>query len=223
MNQTRLLNLRPFQAEVRRDFAVGFAKELIEIIGIQIVDLMQDAIRRGDLMQWLLYPELRPKYIGVNDENEMKAIVMRMTDITVKQVLPQIQPDLQQFAFYSLRHVLDQLPGYQQTRFIPGINQIRGQTTERLTRALTDRTCQSLVKIWQDPEMEGATTQLVESFRVALTTELRKPENTAEIEALLIDLLEEVKINYIKGLPERDIEQILDEADQLRRLKAQTF
>lgn len=221
LHQTRLLNLRPFQTEVRRDFAVGFAKELIEIIGIQIVDLMQDAVRRGDLMQWLLYPELRPKYVGVNDEDEIKAIVMRMTDITVNQVLPQVQPDLQQFAFYSLRHVLDQLPGYQQTRFIPGISQIRGQTTERLTRALTDRTCQSLVKIWQDPEMEGVTTQLIESFRVALTTELRKPQNTVEIEALLIDLLEEVKINYIKGLTERNIEQILDEADQLRRLKTQ--
>jgi hypothetical protein len=221
LQQTRLVNFRPLQAEARRDFAVGFAKELIEIIGIQIVDLMQNAIRRGDLTQWLLYPDLRQKYVGVNDQNEIKAIMMRMTDITVNQVLPQIQPDLQQFAFYSLRHVLDQLPGYQQTRFIPGINQIRSQTTERLTRAFTDRTCQSLVKIWQDPEMEGVTMQLVESFRVALTSELRKPENTEEIEALLIDLLEEVKINYIKGLTEKDIEQILDEADQIRRLQAQ--
>lgn len=217
LQQVDLINLRPLQSEVRRDVAIGFAKGLTEVVGVQAIDQLQAAIRRGDVMQWLLYPEVRRAYVEVNDQNEIKAIVTRMADIVIHQVLPQIQPDLDTFVYYSLNHIFDQLPGYRQLQYVPGINRLPKQTTERFTKNLSKNAYQSLVQIWEDPEIAEITTQLAQSFRDTLVTELQKEHNTQEIENLLIDLLEEIKISYVQGITEVAIEQIVDEAEQLNR------
>ena len=54
------------------------------------------------------------------------------------------------------------------------------------------------------------------NFRDSLEIELQKKHNTKEIESLLVDLLEEIKINYVRGIAEVGIETIVDEAAQLR-------
>jgi hypothetical protein len=168
-------------------------------------------------MQWLLYPEFRRDYVEVNDQNEIKAIVTRIADIVVYQVLPQIQPDLETFVYYNLHHVFDQLPGYRQFQYVPGVGNLPRQTTERLTKNLSKNAYQSLVQIWEDPEIAEIATQLMQSFRDTLVSELQKAQNTQEIEKLLIDLLEEIKISYVAEITEVAIEQIVDEAQQLNR------
>ncbi|MBV9389711.1 MAG: hypothetical protein JOZ78_25090 [Chroococcidiopsidaceae cyanobacterium CP_BM_ER_R8_30] len=217
LNQVGLLNLRPLEAEARRDFAIGFAKKLTEVVGIQAIDQIQAAIRRGDVMQWLLYPELGRDYVQVNDRNEIKTIITRIADIVIYQVLPQIQPELEIFIHYTLQHTFDRLPGYRQLRYVPGISNLPKQTTRRLTKDLSKHAYQSLVRIWEDPEIAEITTQLAQSFRDTLAAELQKKHNTQEIEELLIDMLEEIKINYIREIAEAKIEQIVDEAEQFHR------
>lgn len=211
------LNLEPIQAEARRDFAIGFAKELTQLAGIQAIDQIQAAIRRGDVMRWLLYPELRRDYVQVNETNEIKAIATRIIDLIIYQVLPQIQPDLKILIDYNLQYLFEQLPGYRQLRSVPGAKNLPGQMAERLTNHLSDRAYQSLVQIWNDPEIGKMTTQLIEDFRNALAAELQKKQNTQEIENLLLDMLEEIKINYVKGIKEAGIEKIVDEAEQIYR------
>lgn len=217
LHQVGLLNLEPLQAEARRDFAIGFAKELTQLAGIQAIDQIQAAIRRGDVMQWLLYPELRREYVQVNEINEIKAITTRIVDIIVYQVLPQLQPDLKVLIGYNLQYLFDQLPGYRQLKFVPGAKNFPQQMTERLTKDLSERAYQSLIQIWEDPEIDKMITQLIEHFRNALAAELQQKHNTQEIEDLLIDMLEEIKINYVKGITEVGIEQIVDEAEQIYR------
>lgn len=216
LHQVGLLNLEPLQAEARRDFAIGFAKDLTEVVGIQAIDQLQAAIRRGEVMQWLLYPELRSEYIQVNAQNELEAIATHVANIVVHQVLPQIQPDLETLVYYNLCHIFEQLPGYRQLKHIPGVNSLPNQMTERLTKNLSELAYQSLIQIWEDPEIAGIATQLAQNFRNVLAIELRKEQNTQEIEALLIDMLEEVKINYVKGIATSGIEKIVDEAKQLQ-------
>ncbi len=217
LQQVDLISLEPLQAEARRDFAIAFAKGLTEVVGVQAIDQMQAAIRRGDVMQWLLYPEFRREYVEVNDQDEVKAIVIRIADIVVHQVLPQIQPDLETFIYYNLHHVFDQLPGYRQLQYVPGVSNLPKQATERLTKNLSANAYQSLVQIWEDPAIAEIATQLVQSFRDTLVAELQKEQNTQEIEKLLIDLLEEIKISYVQEITEVAIEQTVDEAGQLQR------
>ncbi len=217
LNQVGLLNLEVFQAEAQRDFAIGFAKELTEIAGIQAIDQIQAAIRRGDALRWLLYPDLRRAYIQVNDQNEIEAIANHITEIAVYQVLPQVQPEIETFIYHNLYHIFDQLPGYRQLKSIPGINHFPRQTTEKLAQNLSKQAYQSLKQILADPAMAEATTQLIQNFRAALAAELQKKQNTQVVEELLIDMLEEIKINYVRNITNVGIEQIMDEAERLHR------
>jgi hypothetical protein len=223
LHQVGLLNLAPLQAEARRDFAIGFAKELAELVGVQAIDQMQSAIHRGDVVEWIFSPKLRGDYVQVNDQNEVKAIAARIIDTVVYQVLPQIQPDFEVLIQYNLHQIIEQLPGYRQLKYVPGVNNLPNQTAERLTKNLSKGVYQSLVQIWEDPEIAEMATELMQRFQDALATELQKEHNTQEIEELLIDMLEEIKINYVKGITEVEIEQIVDEAEQLQRgTKAQS-
>nr|RNJ65736.1 MAG: hypothetical protein EDM05_29775 [Leptolyngbya sp. IPPAS B-1204] len=193
-------------------------KQLIQVVGVHAIDLSQDAIRRGDVMQWLLYPKLRREYIQVNNQNEINIIVKRITDIIIHQVIPQIQPDLELFLNYTLHHIiLEQFPGYTQLRYAPVIGRLPQRTTERITKNLSEGAYQSLVQVWEDPEVAEMTVNLAQNFRDALAAELKKKHNVQEIEDLLIDLLEEIKINYVQRLTDVDIEQIVDETERLYR------
>jgi hypothetical protein len=217
LQQVGLINSGLLEAEVRRDFTIGFAKEITQVVGTQAIDQMQKAIRCGDVMRWLLYPETRRTYVQVNDCNELEVIIARLADITVYQVLPQIQPELDQFISHSLHHIVEEFPGYRQLQIVPGMSRLPKRTTERLTKNFSQNAYQSLVKIWSDPEISEIKNQLIKSFRASLTVELQKKHNTKEFEDLLIDMLEEIKINYIKGVTDAEIDQILDEVKQLDR------
>lgn len=217
LQQVGLINSGLLEAEVRRDFTIGFAKEITQVVGIQAIDQMQNAIRRGDVMRWLLYPETRRTYVQVNDCNELEVIISRLADITVYQVLPQIQPELDQFIYHSLHHIVEEFPGYRQLQIVPGMSRLPKRTTERLTKNFSQNAYQSLVKIWSDPEISEIKNQLIKSFRASLAVELQKKHNTKEFEDLLIDMLEEIKINYIKGITNAEIDHILDEVKQLDR------
>ena len=39
-----------------------------------------------------------------------------------------------------------------------------------------------------------------------------------EIQSLLVDMLEEIKINYVKRIEEKGVEEILEESAQLRQI-----
>ncbi|MFM7427350.1 MAG: hypothetical protein ACKO7W_20510 [Elainella sp.] len=222
LQQVGLLDLELLQKEARRDFAIGFARDLIELVGVQAIAQIQAAVQRGDVTQWLLYPELRRDYVQVNDRNQIKAAVTRIGDIVIHQVLPQIQPDVELLISYNLQYLVDQLPGYRQLRHVPGAGRLPQQTTERLTKSLTKQLYQSLVQIWSDPELADLSAQLIQSFRDALSAELQKKQNTEEIEALLVEMLEEIKLNYVKGVTESEIEAMVNQTEQLsRKLKTE--
>lgn len=220
LHQVGLLNLAPLQAEAQRDFAIGFAKELTELAGIQAIDQVQAAIRRGDVMQWLLYPESRREYVQVNERDEFKEIIFHITEIIIDKVLPAIQSDAEQLIYLNLRYLVDQFPGYRQLKHIPGISHLPKQTTERWTRQLSQQVYQSLVQLWEDPKVAEVAFLLSQRFRDALAAELKQKHNTQAIEELLIDMLEEIKINYVKGITEVRIKQIIEEAEQLHRIQA---
>jgi transposase len=60
--------------------------------------------------------------------------------------------------------------------------------------------------------------RLVEHFSEALREELQQERNLEELQSLVSDLLEEIKVNYVKREPDGDGERVLKETQQLRRL-----
>ncbi|PPS42720.1 hypothetical protein [Chroococcidiopsis sp. TS-821] len=214
---TGLLNLDPLRAEAQRDFVISFAAELTEMAGIQIVEQMQNSIRNGDVFRWLLHPELRKPYVQVNNVNEVSAIASRLFRIGVYDVLPKVQPDIEDLIHHSLMGTLHQLPGNRLLRHIPGLRHAGKNQTRKLAKAIFNVTYNNLTNSMQDPVGAELTARLGRNLRDALENELQKKHNVQEIQSLLIDMLEEIKINYVKGITEAGSEQLLEKAEQLHK------
>jgi hypothetical protein len=216
-----LLNLRPIIAQVNHDFAIGFAQELIEIIGVQVIEQMQTSVKQGDVTRWLLEPSSRRPYVQVNNTNEIQAIASRVINVSIYDVLPQIQPDVEALIHHSLNQTLNNLPAYQQLQRLPGVNRIPLQLTERLAKDLSQAVYGNLVNAVEDPVGKELSAQLTQNFRSTLGDELQKSHNVQQIQDWLVDLLEEIKINYIKQIEEGDIEAAVERTERLRRLNAE--
>lgn len=216
--QADLLNLDPVRSQLNYDFAVGFAEEITEMVGIQAIDQMQDAIRQGDLARWLFHPETRKPYVQVNERNEAKVIATRLVNLSIYDVLPQVQPDIEALVHHSIATTLNESPIYQQVQNIPGLKHLPHQLIEKLTRDLSQSTYNNLIKAFSDPVAAKLTSRLITNFRDVLEAELQKKHNVQEFQSLLIDMLEEIKINYVKGIAASGVDKILDEAHHIHKL-----
>lgn len=216
--QSELLNLEPLRAQLNHDFVANFAEEITAVVGVQIINQIQEIIKRGEAARWLLHPETRRAYVQVNPVNEVSAIASRLVNLSVYQVMPKIQPDLEALLHHNIENALKQIPGYQQLNHLPGLNHLPTQITQNLVNTLSDRAYGTLVNAVQDPAGAKLTARLSKNFINALDVELQKPQNLQEIQSLLIDMLEEIKINYVKGIAETGVEKTLDEAQKVQRL-----
>lgn len=217
LDQAQLLNLEPVRRQIQRDLVTNFAEELTEIVGIRLIDQVQEAIERGDAARWLLKGKNRP-YINLNNTNEMQAIASRLLHLTVYQVIPKLQPDLKALLHYSIASILNKSPIYQQLQNVPGLNNLPTQLTERLVTDISQTTYTSLTTLLEDPIVMEMTNRLMENFGAALESEVKKQQNLQLIQTLLCDLLEEVKINYVKGIAQGGVEKSRDEAELLRQI-----
>lgn len=218
LHQSGLINLDRVRIQVNHDIVVGFAEELTEVVGVQMIDQMQDTVRRGDLLRWLLRPETRRPYININNRNEVSAIAKRLVNLSIYQVFPQIQPDLEALIQHSIRSTLNQSSAYQQLQSIPGLNRLPEQLTENVAKNLCKTSYDMLTAGLKDPELAELNRRLAKNFGKALEAELEKRQNRDEIQSLLIDLLEEIKINYVKNLTVGGLERSLEESEKLRQL-----
>ena len=213
--QARLLNLEPFRAQINHDFTINFAEDISQVIGVRVIDQLQESIAQGEVAQWLFHRE-HHSYVTVNDVDEIKAIASRLVKVSVYDVLPQIQPDLEALLHYSLQNSLNQVPTLGQLRKLPGVGNLANEIAQNLAHQLSGGVYQNLTQMIEDPTVAKLSDRLFVHFREALDVELQKKPNLGELESLLIDMLEEIKINYVKGLAPGGVEKIKQEADQLQ-------
>jgi len=216
--QADLLNLEPVRAQIKYDFIANFAEELTEIVGIRLIDQAQESIRRGDFAHWLFRPETRRPYIDINNTNEVKAIATRLLHLSVYQVLPKIQPDIEALLHHTIESTINQSLVYRQLQSLPGLRHLPTQMTEKLVTDISQTAYSTLTTFLEDPVVLELTNRLIQNFSEALEVEVQKKQNIEEIQSLLLDLLEEIKINYVKGIAEGGITKSLEEANQLHQV-----
>ncbi len=216
--QANLLNLEPVRAQIKRDFVTNFAKELTEIVGIRIINQAQEAIQRGNVAHWLFHPDPRHPQTKINNTNEVQAIANRLIDLSVHQVLPKIKPDIEALMHYSIESILKQSPIYQQLQSLPALRHLPTQLTEKLVTDMSQTTYSTLTTFVEDPVIVELSNRLSQNFSQALATEVQKEHNLQEIQSLLVELLEKIKINYIKNITEEEVEKTWEEAIRLHQI-----
>ncbi|QLE55620.1 hypothetical protein [Nostoc sp. TCL26-01] len=216
LDQADILNLQPINTQFHQIVVANFAEELTEIVVIRVINQIKGSVQRGDITRWLQQNDKLRPYIDINNVNEMEAIASLLLQTTVYQVLPKIQPELDALLRHNIDTVLHQLPLYQNLQILPGFTQAQTQLSEQLTTQLTTNLYKALVNAVEDPVAAKLSGQLVQGFSQALATEMQQKQVVSQIQSLLADFLEEVKLNYVQRLSQEDIDQILEQTRQLK-------
>lgn len=216
LNQARIINLDSIQKQISQGVVAGIAEDITEVVVIRLVNQIQTSIRQGDLGKLISAGEANP-YIDINNTNETAEIVRILAKTIVDRVLPAIQPEAETLLQYSLDKALKHSPAYQGIKLLPGGD----RTITNLSHQLVSQSYSAFnsalqAALEEDEQFERLLESLVANVGKSFSTELQAQRSLHQIEFLLVDLLEEIKINYVERLSREDIEEILEQTRSIR-------
>lgn len=222
LHQARFPDLEPIRNQISRGLVASFAEELTEVVVIQAIEQLQDAIEKGDVARSLLKTSNKA-YIDINDTNELQAIAVRLLQVTLCKALPEIQTDLEALLRHNIATAMSQLPAYQGLQRLPGLQSLPAQLSEQFAIAFSKLITEVPKNAYNaaanappDPVGDRLSERLVEHFSDALREELQQQHTIQELESLISDMLEEIKLNYVKRVSAPDIEAVLPDKQQRR-------
>lgn len=218
--QVDLLDLEPVRAEAQRDIIVTVGTDLAGIVGIEIIEQMQDSIRHGDLIDWVASVASQPDETAsgeVDPQEEMMAIANHLYDVSMNRVLPRLQPDIEDLVQHSLNRTLKQMPGYPQLHHLPGLGQVSTQLIQQLSNSVVQGLYRSITGPLSDPEGKEITDRLQQNLREAIAEEFNQHKTSHEIQSRLLGVLEKFKYKYVKALAEAGGENLADRSELLHQ------
>lgn len=205
------------QKQISQGIVAGIAEDITEVVVIRIINQLQISISQGDVTK--LLAQNQNTYIDLNNTNETAEIIKIFANTIVERVLPQIQPEAEALLQYSLEKAIQQSPAYQGVRFLPG-----GKTAvSNLTKQLVTQTYQGFTAalkaaLEEDQKFEQLLESLFTNVNQSFVSEIKAQQSLNKIEILLVDLLEEIKINYVERLSTEDVEQILEQTRSIKKI-----
>lgn len=218
LDQTKFPDLEPIRNRLSINFIASFAEELTQVVVIRAINQMQEAVENGKFTRSLFEPKSKTQktYIDINDIDEIPEIVNRLLQVTLCQVLPTIQPELEAVVRYQIEKAMKNSSVYQRIHRVPGLGRLPDQIAEgviaQVTKLVTEKPQEAYISSQNttpDPIATELSERLVKKFTVTLRKELQRDNTLDEIESLLSDFLEEVKLNYVKNLTEEEIQELL--------------
>ncbi len=218
LSQARIINLNLIQKQVSQGLVAGIAEDVTEVVIIRLINQIQASIRNGDISRLLSQQTANP-YIDINNTNETAEIVRILAKVIADRVLPAIQPEAESLLQYSVDKALRNSPAYRGIKLLPGGD----RTLSTLSHQLVSQTYSAFSSTLQaalaeDEQFDHLLESLVSNIGKSISSELQAQQSMNKIELLLIDLLEEIKINYVERLSQEDIEDILEQTRSLRKL-----
>lgn len=224
LEQVGWLDIERVRLQAIRGILTSFAQELTEIVVIQAINQLQNDIESGEFIKQFFKAQNR-RYIDINNINEIEVLATRLVQMTVYKAIPQVQPEIEAILRHSIQSAVQQSPISTRFKQIPGLQDLPTQLTERLVAELSklavegpQTTYETVKTAMEDPEGTRLSNELVRHFGSALGQEIQKEQSLNEIESLLVDFLEEFKINYVQRVDEENFEEVIAEARQLRQL-----
>ncbi|HTL89946.1 MAG TPA: hypothetical protein VL134_11130 [Leptolyngbya sp.] len=216
LDQANLIHLDRVRTQASQGLVANISEDMAEVVVIQVIDRVQAAIDRGEIARWITQSLNRP-YIDLNQRDEIQELTMHLVKTTVYNVLPKIKPELEAVLSHSIDSILSQSPAYQGLKTMPLVGDVPRQINERLVSDVTSGVYDAIVVALEDKVGAELLSKLVKSFGQGLTTELQQRRSLQELQALATDLLEEIKVNYVRRLSDEDVEEILQETRQIRK------
>ncbi|MGB3559208.1 MAG: hypothetical protein WBA24_11765, partial [Geitlerinemataceae cyanobacterium] len=118
---------------------------------------------------------------------------------------------------YSLNSAFKESAFYDLLRQIPGVSNLPQEGIESLSNYLSQTVCDVLADSYADEEGKQRFDRLASESQKKLKQEIQEKETIEELQQLLTDLLEEVKLNYVRKSEKIDPEATLSEVDRLHQ------
>lgn len=216
LHQSRLVDMHQVREQATQGFVSSIAEELTEVVVIQVIDQTQAAVQRGDFTQ--LIAQATKSRVDINNVDEVAEISKLVVQLLVYQVLPKVQPDLEALLSHTVESVLKQSPAYQTLKNLPGFENLQTQFTDRLVKEVTQASYNTLTGALEDPIGAELTRRLIQHLGETLRSEIQRQQVLPEMQPLLIDLLEEIKLSYVQRSTEVNAEKLMEETRQLRQI-----
>ncbi len=197
LDQAELIHLDRIRDQATQGFVTNISEELTEAVLIQVIDQLQSGISTGSLTKWAMNSLNRP-YQDINQRDEIREIITRVLNVTVNQALPTVKPELEAVIRHAMEGVLEQSPVYKGFKSIPLMGAVPSQMNEQLISTVTSGAYDALSKALEDEEAAELISAFVRSFGSAIVQGLQEGDSLSELQGLVTDLMEEVKVNYIK-------------------------
>lgn len=168
-----------------RRYSHAIADEVTDQVIVNLISQAQSAIRQGDFNQLVSPTQTAPiqQRPGTTDK-----FVGRQTRLVVERVLPKVRPEVEAFLHHSIEQA------------IPLTQRLPDRITEGLVDAVVNSAYGAAAgTLKADPEGEKLTRQLIEKLLLVLRTEWRVAGTATEIQTVLIEALEGIKLDYIRN------------------------
>jgi hypothetical protein len=215
LHQSGLVNMERALAQVTHEPAAYLADRVSEYVMVRLVNQTQTSISEGGIVQLL---NQSGDYIRVSATNKVDAISDRLLQLTIYNILPQVQPHLKALLRHSLEESFKQFEVYQNLQSIPAVQALPNEAIEQLSTYLSQTLADVLAASYSDIEGRKLLDHLTDEIRATLRQELQQEATQQELQQLLVDLLEELKLNYIQRSPDYDPESMLTEVNHLHRM-----
>lgn len=217
LSQARIINLDSIQKQLSQGLVAGIAEDVTEVVIIRLINQIQTSVRNGDLGR-LLSQQTANTYVDINDTNEIIELIRILAKVIADRVLPAIQPEVQTLLQYSIEKSLKQSPAYQGIKMLPGGDRTVASISHQLVSQTYNAFSSTLqAALAEDKQFDRLVESLISNIGKSVSSELQAQQSMTKIELLLVDLLEEIKINYVERLSQEDIEDILEQTRSLRQ------
>ena len=216
LHKSGLVNLDRAVAQVTYEPVAYLANTMSEYMMVRFINQAKSSIKQGEATQMLLAQQ---PYLHVNQENTIERITKRILDLTIYKVLPQVQPDLEELLHHKLETTIKQSDFYQILQTFSPINILPTEMTEQLANYLAQTAVDVVSTTYEDDKGRKILDNFSQEFNQSLRRELQDEKTLGELQSLLSDLLEEVKLNYIQGGLKSDPVQTFTEINSLRGVR----
>ncbi len=221
LSQAKLLDLEPINKQLNQLFISNFAEELTEIVVLRVIGQVQTGIKEIKLSKILATNKQKNAYIDLNNINEIEAIAKIIINLIVTDILPKIEPDLAAILEYNIQKALNEIPGYKNLENLPGMTDLSKNMREELVKQIFSNVYLGINKMMEEDTMSNKLLEnLIEHSTEAIKEELEKNQTLEKIQLLLVDFLEEVKINYVQNLSPEEFEKILAQTKEMQMMKS---
>ncbi|MBE9031919.1 hypothetical protein IQ266_19470 [filamentous cyanobacterium LEGE 11480] len=220
LDQAKLISLQNLRDQATRGVVSNIAGELTEAVLTEVLTQVQVGLKSGDIGKKLIGAIDKP-YVDLNDKDEIQELVAQTLQLTVYKVLPKVKPEIEAVLRHPIEAVMEQTPGYSLLKSVPLVGGVPNQVNQRLIGTATEAAYDALLASLEDKVAADLVSELIRSFGKVLVEELQQGDSLEEIQSLLNELLDEVKVNYVDQISQNDVEIVLSSPRQVRQIKGQ--